>query len=310
MTPRQAKEEDIPAIVDLLKLSLGESLTPKTISFWKWKHLENPFGKSPVLLLEENGKIVGVRAFLQWRYLINGENILAGRAVDTAIHPSYQGKGLFTKLTKKLLEQVQQDGFQFIFNSPNNQSLPGYLKMGWESWGKLPLKIQLNPFPKKNKGLSKPNWRLLDPLIENIENSQGLESEIQTKLEKGFINWRYEHCPIVDYFWISDQSTYLMIFRLKKSRVGTEFRIVEFYKTPEFSEFGIEQVNQRLKNKITETGANFISFSGLQFPNSHLKLGILPIINQGPLVTLRNLNSKASPLDLPWSWSLGDLELF
>lgn len=310
MTIRQAKEEDIPSIVDLLKLSLGESLIPKTIEFWKWKHLENPFGKSPILLLEENGNLVGVRAFLKWKYFYEGETILAGRAVDTAIHPSFQGKGLFTKLTKKLLDQVQSDDFQFIFNSPNSQSLPGYLKMGWETWGRLPLKIQFNPFPGKSKKPGKQDWKLLDPLIDKLENSQEQNSSIQTKIVKGFIKWRYENCPIVDYYWVSDQNTYLLIYRLKEGRFATEFRIVDFFVTSEFSEMERKQVNHRLKNQFKDSGAAFASFSGLKFPNSSLKLGPLPTFKKGPVVTLRNLNWKSSPLDLPWSWSLGDLELF
>lgn len=310
MTIRQAKEEDIPTIVELLKSSLGESLIPKTSEFWKWKHLENPFGKSPVLVLEQNGNIVGVRAFLKWKYFFEGETILAGRAVDTAIHPNFQGKGLFTKLTKKLLDQVQKDDFQFIFNSPNSQSLPGYLKMGWETWGRLPLKIHWNPFPKKRKTPSQQDWKVLGPLIHKLENSQENDSSIQTKLVHGYINWRYESCPIVDYYWVSDQNTYLLIYRLKEGQIGTEFRIVDFFNTPEFSEMERKQVNLRLKNQFKESGANFASFSGLKFPNSNLNLGPLPTFKKGPVVTLKNLNRKTSPLDLPWSWSLGDLELF
>jgi N-acetylglutamate synthase-like GNAT family acetyltransferase len=50
MEIRPAHENDIPAIVELLKLSLGESLMPKSEAFWRWKHIDNPFGKSPVIL--------------------------------------------------------------------------------------------------------------------------------------------------------------------------------------------------------------------------------------------------------------------
>lgn len=310
MIIRQAQQEDIPAIVELLKLSLGESLMQKSSLFWKWKHLENPFGKSPVLVLEEEGNLIGVRAFLLWKYQLEGQQILAGRAVDTAIHPSFQGKGLFTKLTKKLLEQVQKENVQFIFNSPNKQSLPGYLKMAWETWGRLPLKVQLNLFAKKGQVPEKQDWRLLDSLIERLEQQNEAHSTINTHLVSGFIQWRYENCPVVDYHWISDQSTYLLIYRLKRGRFGIEFRIVDFFKTAVFSKMEKAQLNQRLKIKVKEVGAIFTSYSGLQANNSPLDLGGIPTLKQGPLVTLRNLNYKSSPLDLPWSWSLGDLELF
>src|SRR5690606_12356381 len=141
---RPATANDVPAIIELLKLSLGESLIPKSERLWNWKHVANPFGKSPVLLVEEDGHILGVRAFLRWEFLKDGETIKACRAVDTAIHPEYQGKGIFSKLTLALAEEMIKEGVDLIFNTPNTKSTPGYLKMGWESWGKLPLKLNFH----------------------------------------------------------------------------------------------------------------------------------------------------------------------
>jgi len=143
MQIRRASSEDIPKIISLLKSSLGESLLPKSVEFWNWKHLQNPFGESPVLLACEADEIIGVRAFLRWEYQEGNQKYKALRAVDTAVHPNYRGKGLFTKLTTQLIDEVKKDGFDLIFNTPNEKSLPGYLKMGWEKWGKLPLKVKL-----------------------------------------------------------------------------------------------------------------------------------------------------------------------
>ena len=63
------------------------------------------------------------------------------RAVDTATHPEHQGKGIFKKLTLQLIDEAAKQGYDFIFNTPNAQSTPGYLKMGWKRWGKVPLWI-------------------------------------------------------------------------------------------------------------------------------------------------------------------------
>src|SRR5688572_13844447 len=99
MQIREATELDIPIIVDLLKLSLGESLMPKSEAYWRWKHVENPFGASPVLLCFEDDMLIGVRAFMRWQWFHNGKIQTAVRAVDTATHPAHQGKGIFKKLT-------------------------------------------------------------------------------------------------------------------------------------------------------------------------------------------------------------------
>ena len=42
-------DEHTSQIVELLKITLGESLTKKTVEFWNWKHNENPFGKSKII---------------------------------------------------------------------------------------------------------------------------------------------------------------------------------------------------------------------------------------------------------------------
>src|SRR5688572_13398222 len=104
MTIRPAEATDIPEIISLLKLSLGESFLPKSEAYWHWKHVNNPFGKSPVLLAEESNAIIGVRAFMRWQWNDGKRTIEAVRAVDTATHPDFQGKGIFTKLTMSLLK--------------------------------------------------------------------------------------------------------------------------------------------------------------------------------------------------------------
>ena len=78
MVIREATEEDIPGIVNLLKLSLGESLMPKSEQYWRWKHLRNPFGPSPVLVCQEGDVLMGVRAFMRWEWMQEGQ-VLSGR---------------------------------------------------------------------------------------------------------------------------------------------------------------------------------------------------------------------------------------
>ena len=139
---RKATSEDIPAIVQLLKASLGDVSSTKSVAYWNWKHVDNPFGPSPVLVAEEDGDLIGVRAFMRGDWVQDGKVYRALRAVDTATHPAHQGKGIFKILTLQLVQDASNAGFDFIFNSPNAQSTPGYLKMGWEVWGKVPVHIR------------------------------------------------------------------------------------------------------------------------------------------------------------------------
>ena len=65
----------------------------------------------------------------------------AVRAVDTATDPDFQGRGIFRRLTLHGLEELPADGVALVFNTPNDKSLPGYLKMGWQIVGRAPVRV-------------------------------------------------------------------------------------------------------------------------------------------------------------------------
>lgn len=155
-TTRCYRPEDEPAVLELLKLSLGESaVLPRTPALWRWKHQTSPFGPSYVrVACTEDGCIVGVRAFMRWEFQIGGRNIRAVRAVDTATHPDYQRRGIFASLTSQVVNDVSRDGADLIFNTPNFYSLPGYLKLGWQRVAKVQLMIRVMNFSRFALGLA------------------------------------------------------------------------------------------------------------------------------------------------------------
>jgi len=312
MQIRKAISSDLPSIINLLKASLGESLIPKSEELWNWKHVVNPFGKSPVLVAEDKGIICGVRVFLRWEFRQGKELIKACRAVDTAIHPDYQGQGLFKNLTLSLIEELKEEGVELIYNTPNAESSSGYLKMGWEKWGKLPLKIHFNLKLGKSKNPSPPSdWSSITSLIEKIENSNFSSENIQTNRVTGYLNWRYISCPLFPYQFISDGETYLLIYRIKDGKIGKELRIVDFFQLSAFGENEKKQLNARLKIIQKNEAVRFTSFSGLQFKNDlPIDMGLLPVMSIGPEVTLRKVSTSDNILRRPWAWSLGDLEVF
>ncbi|MGM0946812.1 MAG: GNAT family N-acetyltransferase [Bacteroidota bacterium] len=305
---RSGEERDMDQIQSLLKASLGERLLPKTKDFWIWKHQENPFGRSPVLLAEKDNQIIGLRTFLKWEFQEKGAIFKALRAVDTAIHPSFQGKGLFKKLTLSLLEaEIHHD---YVFNTPNQKSLPGYEKMGWNKWGKLPIKVFPVLFQSKNRGLKKNDWNQVRKLINSLETDEKLNEKLQTHLIPGYISWRYEKCPIVNYFFLSDEHSFLLIYRVKQGKSGKELRITDLFCSNSYNSQSRKSLNLELKELIKTAGVSWVSFSGLSPLLHHLNLGLLPIIKIGPMVTLRNLSSSRNLHEENWGWSLGDLELF
>lgn len=322
MIVRKANHNDIPAIVALLKTSLGESLMPKSEGYWRWKHIDNPFGPSPVLLAEEDGRIIGVRAFMTWQWSHHGQVLSAVRAVDTATDPNHQGKGIFKKLTLAMVEECKNDGVHFIFNTPNTQSRPGYLKMGWEDAGRLPVQMApLRIFSMLKAVVSGAatvgstdhetlNNLLSDPsLADLIAKDQSHRSNICTRYSIAYLKWRYGDVPVVKYnaFRYTDgREDSVVIGRIKSSRLGNEFRVTDFFST----EARLSRASKNeLKRFAINSGADYLTSSGVT--SERLSFGMT--FKKGPITTVRNLNLKdISQLSgfNHWSPSLGDLELF
>ena len=325
MEIHRATEKDISTIVSLLRVSLGESLMLKSERYWRWKHLENPFGQSPVLLAREGEILVGVRAFMRWEWVDKGRIYKAVRAVDTATHPDYQGKGIFKKLTLSLVEKCKTHGDDFVFNTPNQQSMPGYMKMGWEEAGKLPIRVGIRrPVNIVSRLLGnrggfvseKENSKLMyyidHPKLNGLLKSHLMNVSIVTNISKQYLTWRYLEVPVANYVAIgSEQSgnlNGLIIGRIKQSRFGKELRITDCFLNEEVA---VKDLIGQLKESRRTWGIDYTTISDTM--HSSKVLGRFSVSAGGPRVTLRSL-SMAELQNLKnfksWSPSLGDLELF
>jgi hypothetical protein len=327
MEVREATEADVPAIVSLLKLSLGETLMPKSEKYWRWKHFENPFGKSPTLLCWEGDMLIGVRAFMRWQWREGKRIYSALRAVDTATHTGYQGKGIFKKLTLALVDACTKHNDHFVFNTPNKQSKPGYVKMGWEEAGRLPInvaivrpmKIARNLFTRPDSVTVEENslrYYLDHPSLDSlIEHERGKTINITTNISVSYLKWRYMNVPVADYVAIGEEEAGrlvgLIIGRIKDSRLGNELRVTDFF-------FQGDHVRDRLIKKIKLNaklwGVDYCTMTGTYAGNGNLlRYPIALNVPVGPIVTIRSL--ALNDLDdlknfKKWSPTLGDLELF
>lgn len=312
MLIREATELDISEILEVLKASLGETSSKKTKEVWRYKHVENPFGKSLVLVAVENEKIIGVRALMRWKWQLGNQVFSAFRAVDTATHPEHQGKGVFKKLTLKAIEIAKEQSDYFIFNTPNTQSLPGYLKMGWEEVDKLKIRIiPVNPLnwltnkqPKIYEINNNSSNSQLPGLLSNYIKLKVDENKLFTLKSPKYLSWRYENNPLQKYEVKTDEDFYLAGY-IKQHKYFKELRITEHIYS---NYFGLQKINRAVKEFSKKFGAHIITSTGLSS-------GLGFSGNYGPVLTLRDVNLdtnlKQELLQLNnWSYTLGDLELF
>jgi predicted N-acetyltransferase YhbS len=312
MQIREATEQDIPEILEVLKASLGETSSKKTEAVWRYKHVENPFGKSLDLVALENDEIIGIRALMRWKWQMGDQVFSTYRAVDTATHPDHQGKGVFKKLTLKAIEIAKENGNDFIFNTPNTQSLPGYLKMGWEEVNKLRIRIDpVNPLNwLGNKSLkfyelnNNSSDAQLARLVSKYNKLKAEENKLFTLKSPQYLYWRYENNPLQKYEVKADEDFYLAGY-IKQHKYFKELRIAEHVFS---NDIGREKINNAIKEFSKKFGAQLITSADLNCGRGFSG-------NYGPVLTLRNVNLKSKLnqelLQLnKWSYTLGDLELF
>ncbi|PVY43022.1 GNAT family N-acetyltransferase [Pontibacter virosus] len=321
MQIRKGTAADIPAIVELLKSSLGEGLIQKSEALWNWKHLENPHGASPVLVAEAHGQVVGVRAFLRWQWVYKGQVLQAIRAVDTATHPSYQGKGIFKKLTLQGLEDAKSVGIHLVYNTPNESSKPGYLKMGWVEMNRMALKLKVNPFAYKQLNPPMPpaqDWNKLASILAQLSNPVNNANDyVHTVLSPAYIKWRYQDNPLFDYYFLSDYRSYVLFYRYKQHKFGQEMRVVDLFTVKSaFDKSAKKALAISFKQVsgacfLTSASGRHFELAGSVYPG----MGLLPVLDKGPIVTLRNISLQEDKFNVlskqeSWGYALGDMELF
>jgi hypothetical protein len=193
---------------------------------WRWKHIANPFGRSKTLVATDaSDRIIGLRAFLRWELLDGETRLKAVRAVDTATHPDVRRAGLFTRMTKQALDEVRDEGVSLVFNTPNDKSLPGYLKLGWREVGLVSPLVKVLSYPRFAFGLarhrispsgdvqrSESDFYRLDPpppagavfsdssLADLIErDAQVWNGAFRTNRSIEYMRWRYGCHPTIPY---------------------------------------------------------------------------------------------------------------
>lgn len=317
-----------PQILALAQMALRWGDDQRYQDLYRWKHDENPFGASSRWVALEGGQVVGFRVFLNWRFRrSDGSNAWAVRAVDTATHPDHQGKGIFRALTTGSLEELRAMGVDFVFNTPNDQSRPGYLKMGWIELGRPPVAMTPRPSPASvirvaRSRTSAERWSLptdvgrpaadltadpeeLSRLLALVPSRPGRWS---TDRDVSWFGWRYGlshlHYRVLttgDLGPPSSRERGAAVFRIRRRGRALEATIALLM-------IADPEVGRRLVREVLRaTGADYALSAGSGRWGSSPSIS-LPAFS--PLVTWRAV-SQTRPASLgDFDFAVGDLELF
>ncbi|HEU4542530.1 MAG TPA: GNAT family N-acetyltransferase [Jiangellaceae bacterium] len=317
---RRMDPSDGQQVLALLRVALGWRREDPNDAFFDWKHRENPFGESPCWVASVGPEIVGFRTLMRWEFDTPDGPVRAVRAVDTATHPNYQGRGIFSALTRQAVEELTAEGVDFVFNTPNDKSRPGYLKMGWKDVGRLPTGLRpasLFALPRIAAArvpaelwseTTKAGFAVSEALgddngIAGLLAALPKSSGVTTRRTPAYLRWRYGFEPLAYRVVFAGTSIAdgMLLFRLRRRGRATELVVGDLL----LSEPTPAAARRLVRSALRATSAAYAL--GLRTMTSS---GLLPLPGQGPILTWRSLGSETMPPLADWRLSLGDIELF
>jgi GNAT superfamily N-acetyltransferase len=315
---RAAGAGDRRDILDLLARTLGWNMDERDEDFFAWKHDRNVFGSSPAWGAWDRDRLVGFRTFLRWEFEQDGVTVSAVRAVDTVTDPAYQRRGVFRRLTLDSLDELRALDAAFVFNTPNDQSRPGYLRMGWQIAGRIPLAAR----PTGIGGVARmararvpaEQWSAADaggeparvvleadgPIAELL-GSRPRGHALATRRSVHYLRWRYGFAPL-DYraaVMPGGVGDGVAVFRVRRRGAAREAAVCEVLAP------GCDPAaGRRLVREVAHTArADYV------LRVAAARDGCIPLPRQGPILTTRSLERDAPGEAKDWALALGDVEL-
>ena len=316
VTIRRGTAADEPAILDLLRDALGwrDARDPELFS---WKHSNPAFGPSPFWVAVADEAVVGLRILMRWEFELGDRVVRAARAVDTATHSAFRRRGLFSRLATQALEELGAEGVEFVFNTPNQNSRPGYLRLGWEVVGRLPVAVRPTSLraglriirarvpaeqwsEASTAGVPAADVLNERDLVTGLLASRPRATRLRTRLSLEHLAWRYGP-SFLGYRALADaDGSGLAIFRVRRRGGAREAVLCDVL---------VPEDDHRLRRKMVRqvaraAGADYaIGMS----PRAGAD-GLVLLPRQGPILTWRGLTSASMPRRREWQLTMGDIE--
>lgn len=131
---RKYKSEDKEQVLNLLGDTLWHFPIVDRIAYFNWKYEQNPYTESPLAFVCLDGKkVIAFRGYMLQPLFIKGKIFYNAALADTVTDSSYRRMGLFSRITKFSLEELEKSSNILVStnSSSGGPTLNGYLKLGW-----------------------------------------------------------------------------------------------------------------------------------------------------------------------------------
>ena len=125
---RSFVDADFENISQLRKTFTTRTSRNREASYYRWKILDNPLQEGLLNVADDDGFVASMTTVTPKRLFINGKLQDGAEIGDTYTHIDYHRRGLFTALVNMTREKSLEKALDFIYGTPNENSLPGYEK--------------------------------------------------------------------------------------------------------------------------------------------------------------------------------------
>lgn len=155
----------------LLDVFPGSPLTEK---FLRWQYQDNPLGHALGFSALDGNEVVSHYGAIPISAELHGEHELGLLSLNTATHPNYAGKGLFTRLAEETYGRAVDAGFGFVIGVSNSASTNGFVRrLAFQNVGTLKAQVGVGRLTKRESSVCQFSrtwskdliaWRLSNPV--------------------------------------------------------------------------------------------------------------------------------------------------
>jgi len=306
---RGYEENDEIQILKLFELVYNRKMN---LDFWNWRFKNNPFGFSPQInLMFDQELLVGHYAVFPIKLIYNGKIFDSALSMTTMTHPSYEGKGIFTKLASDLYSKLNFENFSSIIGFPNSNSHYAFInKLNWVDNFVIPtLKLDINKLEPEFDYTSHSDFNKLNFVKINKPEEIGILKDLN------YLNWRYLNCPVNSYQILEIGHTGgFVILKLYKNGEQFEIDILENTCDSDFDSF--KKSIQCVAGFVQQENLN-VSFINIWCNLKLKKHGYLEKIGFSQTLPLTyfsmlNLNNISNSLDFNANFNVtfGDSDIY
>lgn len=261
------RNSDQQYYLDLLEnAAFIHNRTQDSLEWLKWKYFGSPYGDCIVVMAySKEGKLAGEISFGRYEFVDEGKVVKAIYSYQTMVHPNFQRKGLFSSLTKKVIEIAQKEKIDVIFNFPNHNSYQPFLKLNfiplnglkyWITPGHFSTFIkQFNPISLKKpflvnkvKSYNPATLKTFNKIAKDI-NPYSLPNTLYPNRTYDFLKWRYFTHAMHHYEIIETEMGWAIV-RVGKRGTFTEVQIMEVFPKEIFSVRFIKTIVKKIKQQL------------------------------------------------------------